>query len=81
MLRFDCEVDLESHALGRSLLAMVRDDDGGFVTMPQPVTLIPTISPFDALWHRLDAAASAIRGMGLQVSLPPSLCSPCDLNF
>lgn len=79
MLRFDSEVELESHALGRSLLSMVRDDDGGFVTLPQPMTFIPTVSPFDAVRHRLDAAASAIRGLGLQVSLPPALFSLCDL--
>ena len=79
MLRFDSEVELESHALGRSLLSMVRDDDGGFVTLPQPVTFIPTVSPFDAVRHRLDAAALAIRGLGLQVSVPPALFSLCDL--
>lgn len=77
MLWFDFEVELELHALGRSLLSMVGDDDGGFVSVPQPVTSIPNANPFDAFRHRLDAAASAICGLGLQVSLTPALFSRC----
>jgi hypothetical protein len=77
MLRFDSEVELESHELGRSLLDMVRHDDVGFVSVPQPVPFIATASPFDAIRDRLAAAATAIRGLQEQVILPPGFLWLC----
>jgi hypothetical protein len=48
MVRFDSELELESHELGRSLLFMVRDDATTHDTMPLSIPLVPTSSPFDA---------------------------------
>ena len=63
MLRFDSEVELESHELGRSLLDMIRYDDVGFINVPQPVPFITSASPFDAVRDRLAAAGTTIRGL------------------
>ena len=69
MLRFDSELELESHELGRNLLSMVRDDDVGFTSVPCPVPSIGVASPFDAVRERLAAAALAIRGLRPQVNM------------
>lgn len=79
MLQFDSEEELESHELGRSLLDMVRDDDVGFVSVPQPVPLIATANLFDAFRDRLAAAGTAIRGLREQVILPPGFLCLCAL--
>lgn len=69
MLRFDSELELESHELGRNLLSMVRDDDVGFTSVPRPVPSIGVASPFDVVRERLAAAALAIRGLRPQVNM------------
>lgn len=71
MLRFDSELELESHELGRNLLSMVRDDDVGFVSVTRPVQPIGAASPFDTFRERLAAAALAIQGLRPQVDLFP----------
>ena len=75
MVRFDSEVELESHDLGRSLLFMVRDDSHGMNMLPARVPLVPTGNPFDVLRDRLSAASHAIQAMHEQVPLHPSLCT------
>ena len=46
MLRFDSEVELESHVLGRSLLFMVNDDAIGNDSMPRLVPITAPADPF-----------------------------------
>jgi hypothetical protein len=67
MHRFDDEAALESHALGQSLLSMLRDDDSGFETFPVQVPYVARPNPFDEVRERLAVAASAIRGLHAQV--------------
>jgi hypothetical protein len=69
MLRFDSELELETHELGRSLLRMVRSDDAGFYEFQPPVARIAHVNPFDALRERLIATSSAIQGLQDQVLL------------
>ena len=61
MHRFDSEVELESHELGRSLLFMVREDVELFESLPQHEPLLPQYNPFDLVRERLAAAALAIQ--------------------
>jgi hypothetical protein len=70
MRRFDSELELKTHELGRNLLAMVRDDDVGLVSVPRPMPPIVVANPFDAFRERLAAAAMAIRDLRPQVNLP-----------
>ena len=70
MLRFDSELELESHELGRSLLFMVRDDDIGFESLSRVVPLATPANPFDLIRERLAAAGSAIRDLHVHVHLP-----------
>lgn len=74
MHRFDSETDLETHALGRSLLFMVRDDALDNEILPQCIPLAPPVNPFDVFRDRLSAAAMAIQGIHHQVYL--LLCLP-----
>ena len=68
MLRFDSEMELETHELGRSLLAMLGSDDVGLYHLQTPVSRITHDNPFDAVRERLAAATSAIRDLQDQVS-------------
>ena len=70
MRRFDSELELESHGLGRNLLSMIRDDDVGFLGVPRPMPPIVAFSPFDAFCKRFAAAAMAIRDLRPQVKQP-----------
>ena len=63
MLRFESEEELESHALGRSLLFMVRDDEDGVGSLPRLDTVAASIDPFRAVRERLAAVGSAIQGL------------------
>ena len=67
MLRFDSEVELESHVLGRSLLFMVNDDAIGNDSVPRLVPITAPADPFQLVRERLAAAGSAIRGLQQQV--------------
>ena len=71
MVRFDSEVELESHELGRSLLFMVRDDAAGLDILPVSAPVVVVANPFDVVRERLSAAANAIRGLHQQVQLLP----------
>ena len=83
MLRFDSESELESHELGRSLLAMLRDEDIGHNNLPLPASLPPMPSPFDLVRERLAAANLAIRTLRAQVHLllPPHICGDWPENM
>ena len=69
MLRFDSEVELEAHELGRSLLFMVRDDDMGLNSLPQRIRPMSQTNPFDVVRERLSAVGSAIRDLHPQVHI------------
>lgn len=64
MVRYDCEADLASHDLGRSMLAMLRDDDdGGPLILPARVHMAAPVSPFDAIRATLAAMDVALQTM------------------
>ena len=71
MLRFDSKLELESHDLGRSLLAMVRDADDESEGLPCLDSPIPSTNPFEGVRERLQAAQLAIRELRVEVQLPP----------
>jgi hypothetical protein len=71
ILRFDSELELESHDLGRSLLAMVRDADEEFQGLPRLDSPLPSTSPFEAVRERLEATQLAIRDLRVEVQLLP----------
>ena len=81
MVRFDSEVELDSHALGRSLLFMVRDDAAGLDILPRPTPLTTTANPIDVIRERLVAAGQAIRGLHQQVQLLTSLSCIHELHL
>ena len=80
MHRFDSESDLESHELGRYLLAMLWDDDFGFPTLINHVPPVARPDPFEAVRERLAAVASAMRELHAQVNKEPPLYHVCGLH-
>ena len=66
MHRFDSQHELESHALGRALLAMLADEGGCFENAPEAAPIAARPSPFDIVRERLAPAASAIRHLQVQ---------------
>ena len=86
MVRYDSELELETHELGRSLLFMLRNDDVGLDTLPIHVPLEALANPFEHIRQRLATSAAAIRDVHNQV-LPihpwllsrHSLHNPCQL--
>jgi hypothetical protein len=79
MLRFDSEDELESHALGRSLLFMVKDDAIGNDSVPRLVPITAPPDPFQLVRERLATAGSAIRGLQQQVHPFPNVLCMCNL--
>ena len=70
MSRFDSELELETHELGRSLLLMIRDDDDvGLMSMPLPTSVDVLDNPFRDFRERLATAAVAIRDLHPQVHM------------
>lgn len=69
MLRFDSERELQSHALGRSLLFLVRDGDGdvGLEHVSRRTEIDAPTNPFEAVRARLATVDIAIRGLHAQV--------------
>lgn len=67
MLRFDSEVDLESHELGRSLLFMVRDEDAGIDSLRRHVHSAPRANPLHAVRERLAVVDLAFQDLHAQV--------------
>lgn len=80
MHRFDSELDLETHELGRSLLFMIRDDDMGLHTLPPPASYIAPVNPFDAVCERLAAVELAIRVLRPQVAAVASIYFTIAIN-
>lgn len=67
MLRFDPELELESHELGRSLLGMIQNDDTGIDGVHRLLDSGVQANPFDDLRARLAAAEVALRDLQPQV--------------
>lgn len=67
MLRFDSEVELGSHELGRSLLCMLQDDNVDFDNVPRQTYTPLRVNPFAGVTERLVAAGVAIRDLHAQV--------------
>ena len=80
MLRFDFEAKLESHALGRSLLFLVRDGDGRLDNVSRHTQIIAPPNPFDAVRARLATIDRAICSLHTQVQLIVGFCCACDLD-
>jgi hypothetical protein len=83
MLRFDSEAELESHALGRSLLFLVRDVDGdaGLELVSSRQHISAPANPFDAVRARLSNIDLAIRGLQTQVQLIVGFNPTCNLQL
>ena len=67
MVRFDSELELESHELGRSLLFMVRDETTTTEILAESRPPLSAANPFDIVRERLAAAGLAIRTLQHQV--------------
>lgn len=67
MLRFDSELELATHDLGRSLLCMLRDDNEDFDRLPLHTEVPVRTNPFADVTERLQAAGIAIRELHAQV--------------
>ena len=80
MDRFDDEEELESTALGRSLLSLVREEDEGMDTLPRRIHAAAPPNPFEAIRARLASTGHAIRGLGPQVHANLCLCAPCAIH-
>ena len=71
LLRFDSTSELQSNALGRSLLHMIREDDSGLpVTHSHRSPDVP-MNPFNAIRERLVEMDMAIQELQPQVQLIP----------
>jgi hypothetical protein len=71
MLRFDSELELETHDLGRSLLAMVRDANDEYQGLPRLDSPILATNAFEGVRERLQAAQLAILELQVEVQQPP----------
>lgn len=69
MLRFDSEVELQTHALGRSLLGMIRDADNELEGLPRRPLVDPAPNPFDAVRDKLASVDTALRNLHAQVQI------------
>ena len=69
MRKFDDKLELESHALGRSLFILVRDGDSdvGLEHLSRSTQIEALANPFDALRARLATVDLAICGLHAQV--------------
>lgn len=79
MVRFDSELEWESHELGRSLLAMVRDEDEEYLGLPPLESTIPISNPFEEVRGRLEAAHLAIRELHMEAHTFPYFSSMLNL--
>ena len=77
MQRFDSETDLESHALGRSLLFMIRDEEAHIDRFPVHVPIVARENPFDAIRGRLSVLGMAIQDLRPQVNLTGDFARLC----
>lgn len=81
MHRFDSQQQLESHVLGRSLLAMIADEDGCFETAPHQIPIVARPNLFDSVRERLATAASAIQDLQVQPSPLRTLFTVCEFTY
>lgn len=81
MLRFDSEIELESHELGRSLLFLVRDGEGDvrLEHVSRRTQVDAPANPFDAVRARLATVDLAIRGLHAQVHFIIVFYRTCNL--
>ena len=70
MQNFDCEADLESHELGRSLLFMIHNDDAGLPGFHLHEPIVIPDNPFAVIRERLVAVDLAIHDLHVQVQWP-----------
>ena len=70
MQNFDCEADLESHELGRSLLFMIHNDDAGLPGFHLHEPIVVPDNPFAVIRERLAAVDLAIHDLHVQVQWP-----------
>ena len=79
MVRFDCEAELSSHDLGRSMLAMLHaDDDDAPRLLPAGVHMPARVSPFDAIRTSLAAMDVTLQTMRPQVQLAVDATCLCS---
>lgn len=79
MARFDSESDLQSTELGRSLLAMIQDDDDGLYNLPHLATIDSPVNPFSVVRERLASVDLAMRGLHPYVH--SLMCLPCKAEI
>ena len=72
MRRFDSPSELESSALGRSFLHMIREDDSGLPGTHARHSPDSSLNPFNAIRERLAAADFAIQELQPQVQSNPA---------
>ena len=63
MVRYDSELELETHELGRSLLFMLRNDDVDLDTLPRSMLLDAPANLFHDICDILAASAMEIRDL------------------
>lgn len=80
MTRFDSEVELEAHELGRSLLFMICHDDMGDEGLPRRDAPEASINPFADIRDRLTAVDSSIRSLHVQVHVIACSCYFCEAS-
>ena len=68
MLRFDDEVHLQSHELGRALLSMIGSEGAELECLPRSLPIPPRPNPFQGVRERLALAALAIQELNAQVT-------------
>lgn len=81
MLRFDSEAALQTHGLGRSMLAMLRDEDAGLQILPPSLLLPPMFNPFDAIRTSLAAVDTAFHALRPQVLLAVEIPSSFSISW
>ena len=81
MHRFDCEEELQSHELGRSLLCMLENDDVGFGDLYREAKHTVHADPFADLRHRLAAVGATIENLHPQVLGHPHFCDLTQTSF
>lgn len=82
MQRFDSESQLETHVLGRALLLMLRDDDGGMEMSSRRMQFEAPLDPFAAIRIRIAAVDTAFQALQPQVLLGvvcPGSCTVAEM--
>ena len=80
MLRYDSELELESHELGRTLLCMLRSEGVDSECLPRRVAPLARPNPFDLVRERLEAASVAIQDLCAHEQTVLASSSICGLH-